>query len=65
MKILKTLGLVALKIVKLDPAKAALYEVAKIGVTYGIKKLVKSTKNPLDDKLAVPVINAINVSLKK
>lgn len=64
MKILKILGVTTLKVIKLDPVKAVLYEIARIGITHGLKRLTKSTKNPLDDRMVEPVINALSVKLK-
>lgn len=59
MKLFKLLGVGVVKLVKLDPIKAVLYEVARIAITQGLKAMTKSSKNKLDDKMIKPVIKSL------
>ena len=56
----KQIGLFTLSILKLDPVKTALYQLAKYSVIYGTKAISKSTKNQVDDKMA----KALEAALK-
>jgi len=59
MKLFRLFGLGVTKLLKLDPVKAVLYEVARIAITQGLKTITKSSKNTLDDEIIKPVIKSL------
>jgi len=60
MKLLKLFQVGIVKLIKLDPVKAVVYEVARIAITQGLKSIAKSSKNKLDDEMIKPVIKSLD-----
>jgi len=59
MQLLRLFTLGVTKLLKLDPIKAVLYEVARVAITKGLKTITKSSKNTLDDEIIKPIIKSL------